>query len=501
MSFKLTFYNIFLIIILLSVLILTTNHLWHKDILFHTDLARDFLVMQDMVENKKPTLIGPRSGGISGVFHGPAWYYISLVPFILTKGDPVMMGWFWWLIGLSAVGCFFVTSFKIGKNLNSSLLSSICFSLILLPQAASPVNNYIADLFSFFVFFLWLEWWKKPTLLRASIAWFLLGMLVQFQMAFAVPIAVILGPIFLYKIIKLKKYKQALSLIAFLIPLSTFFLFEIRHDWLQLRSVLAYLNLKEKVDYSLIKVLVQRIISISGDGLNIFKISPSFLSAPIMLAFWLIGVNNKKKSIKLAVSLTTYAYLFWWILTIFYSGTVWGYYFSPFFGIFLLVINLISSNNRKAKLILLMATILLISRSKGDLIYKEGRFNSSSWKLLKTMAAESLNKQNLGYFVYSQDQFAYSLKYAFYLQNKQDKDINAAAFVKKEETILIKASDDPRNPYSTSKDWQVNRIRINQEPKSIKYYEYGYQVETYELNKETIDQPIDPNLITNLHFR
>ena len=67
--------------ILSAVLFLNTLHLFKADVRFHTDIARDFLVMADIVETNKPTLIGPKSGGISGVFHGPAWYYLNL-PFI-----------------------------------------------------------------------------------------------------------------------------------------------------------------------------------------------------------------------------------------------------------------------------------------------------------------------------------------------------------------------------------------------------------------------------------
>lgn len=501
MSHRFTPSNYFLIIILITVLALITNHLWHQDVLFHTDLARDFLVMEDMVVNKKATLIGPRSGGIPGVFHGPAWYYINLLPFILAEGNPVIMGWFWWLLGVTAISVFCLISYKISKNLNTSLLVSICFALLLLPKAACPINNYLADLFSFLVFYIWWKWWQKPSLRLAILAWFALSMLIQFQMAFAVPVMMILGPVFLYKVWQTKQHRQLLSLLVLAIPLSTFLLFELRHDFLQLHSVFAYLGKTSQSDQTIYQVIWQRIVSAAGDGLNIFKILPALLSLPIMFIFGYLGWQSKVKSTRLAISLVLVAYFGWWALTMFFSGSVWGYYFSPFFGIFLLVISLISASNQRARLILAIMTVFLLSRSRGDLFYNEERFNSSSWKLLSTIARDSLSQPDLGYFVYAQDQFAYSLKYAFYFQNKHSQGNKAEAFVKKTNTILVKSSDDPNNPYSTAKDWQINKIKIKQEPTSVKYYRDGYQVETYLLDEKTIKEPIDPNLIVDLHFR
>ncbi len=70
------------------------------DIIFHTDIARDFLLMEDVVKNKPITLIGPRSGGIPGVFHGPLWTYLNLPSFIIGGGNPAIVSWFWVILYL-----------------------------------------------------------------------------------------------------------------------------------------------------------------------------------------------------------------------------------------------------------------------------------------------------------------------------------------------------------------------------------------------------------------
>jgi hypothetical protein len=70
-------------------IILASWFVINGDILFYSDIARDFLLMEDILYNKPIALIGPRSGAISGVFHGPLWFYLNLPAFILGKGNPM----------------------------------------------------------------------------------------------------------------------------------------------------------------------------------------------------------------------------------------------------------------------------------------------------------------------------------------------------------------------------------------------------------------------------
>ena len=88
-------------------------HLFLGDLLFHTDIARDFLLMQDIAFNHKLTLIGPRAGGIPGVFFGPIWLYLNLPVFILGHGDPIVVGYFWVFLFLLSLGIVFYIARKI----------------------------------------------------------------------------------------------------------------------------------------------------------------------------------------------------------------------------------------------------------------------------------------------------------------------------------------------------------------------------------------------------
>lgn len=497
---RLSYFETFLVVVFGLVLLLLSSHLWNGDILFHTDLARDFLVLEELIETKNPTLIGPRSGGIPGVFHGPLWYYLSLIPFVLSKGDPVIMGWFWWLLGVISSLVLLTLTYKLTKNLTISILVAIGFSLKLLPLATSPVNNYMADLFSFLVFAVWLAWLQKPSLKLAMAGWFGLGLLVQFQMAFAVPIALVWFPVFLFYLYRNKKYQHLLSVILFVPPILSFIFFEVRHDFLQTRSVLSYLQLEKSGELSLIERLLQRLLSAFGDGLNIYSL-PAFFAPIITGIFCWFGLKTKNKLVKNAITLFTVWYVGWWILACLFSGTIWIYYFSPFFGILFLCIGLISSQSKIPKYLFITLILWLFLQSRSTFLYTETRFDGSSWKLLSRIAEQSLSKPDRGYFVYSQDQFAYSLKYAFSYYAKTHPEVNAKSFEKRSETVLVKAADDPRNPYSTSQDWQSNKIKISEQPIETISFPFGYVMEVYNLSEETINKPVDPNLIIDLHFR
>src|ERR1700704_37205 len=101
------FYLFFCIASILFGIYLFSLHLLLGDLLFHTDIARDFLLIQDIAVNNKLTLIGPRAGGIPGVFFGPIWLYLNLPAFIIGNGNPLAVGYFWLLLFLFGVGAVY----------------------------------------------------------------------------------------------------------------------------------------------------------------------------------------------------------------------------------------------------------------------------------------------------------------------------------------------------------------------------------------------------------
>ncbi len=496
---KLSLFQYFLILVLIILILVMSSYLWNGDVLVHTDVARDLLVVRDMVENKQITLIGPRSS-IPGVFHGALWYYIYVIPFVLSHGDPLLMGWFWWFCVLLASGLFLYFNHLLTKNITVSLLMAILFILLELPGSAGPTNTFFANLFAFVPFFLWWKWYQKPQLKLAISGWLIMGLLAQFQMAFVVPLVVTWSPIFLWRIFKQKRWQQLWSILFFFLPFTTFFLFDLRHDFLQTNSFLTYIQ-TAKSNLSFYLRLTERIQQAFYYGINLFGLKNWWINLLVWFYFLFLVWRNKNNELKKFCLMAGYWYFSWWILTLAFSGTVWSFYFDPFLSILLLVIGMIANRSSLAKWLLTILVVFAIFQNRGNFSYSPDRFNSSSWKLLSNIAKDSLNEPGVGYFLYSQDQFAYPLKYAFAFYQQENPHSQAVHFSKQPVTILVKATDNPDNPWSTSKDWQLSKLHINLEPVYTKAYPYGYILEKYLLDEKTLNEPVDPNLVRGLEFR
>jgi hypothetical protein len=133
------------------------------DIFFHTDIARDFLLLEDMTKNKLVTLIGPRSGGIPGVFHGPLWLYLNLPAFFIAKGNPVIVGWFWVALFILNLFIVYKTATKLFDQ-KTSLLSTALFSTVTAPTIRQLFNPYGAVMLSPIFFYFFVDYLKTNKL-------------------------------------------------------------------------------------------------------------------------------------------------------------------------------------------------------------------------------------------------------------------------------------------------------------------------------------------------
>jgi 4-amino-4-deoxy-L-arabinose transferase-like glycosyltransferase len=215
---------------------LSAWYILRGDIFFHTDIARDFLVLGDIVKTHHLTLIGPRAGGITGVFHGPLWFYINLPIFIVSHGNPVAVGWFW--VGLS-ITSIIVTYFVAKKMFDemTALLSALLVSIVTITSTSNMFNPFGAVIVFPIYYYLFNEYLKTHKIQTLLIALFTLGIIIQFQMAFGIPL-LLLSLLYLGKdLYKQKKLSHLFSVFILIIPLSTFILFDIKHSFMQIRSV------------------------------------------------------------------------------------------------------------------------------------------------------------------------------------------------------------------------------------------------------------------------
>ncbi|MFA9289232.1 MAG: glycosyltransferase family 39 protein [Weeksellaceae bacterium] len=232
----------------LSVLLLLTInvafaalYVLQNTITFHTDIARDFLLLEDMFYNKNISLIGPRSGGIPGVFHGPLWIYLNLPAYIIGKGDPVIVGWFWVLLFVASI----ILVYWVGKKLwnkEVGIMSALLVSVTTLSDIHNLFNPYGAVItFPLFLYFIG-KYLETKKILQLVLALFTLGIIIQFQMAFGGPILILMIGYLIYDSIIKKNIKPLLALAVLIIPLSSFIVFELRNNFLQTHSVYNYIT-------------------------------------------------------------------------------------------------------------------------------------------------------------------------------------------------------------------------------------------------------------------
>lgn len=484
----------------------------HGDIVFHTDIARDFLLMEDVVRNKPITLIGPRSGGIPGVFHGPLWTYLNVPVFIISNGNPAVVGWFWVLLYLAGI----YIAFKVGSKMVSNNVGWIAAAITSAMSTFSVqgfFNPYGAVMFVPLFLYLLFKYIKSSKL--SDLIWCLLtlGVVIQFQMAFGIPMLVLLLPLLLVLFFKNKKHSHILALFILLIPLSTFILFDLKHQFLQTKSVLSYLSGKEiagKIDRSFSDILKTRLNSIVHVGPDFVALGNQWLSY-IVLGLFGFSVyksfrNKKLNNIKLFYLLFLYFYVGYWLMTIFYKGMMWGYYYWPFLGLMALIFASFIETLGTAifyPVLIFFISFNLYTGYKRD--FKPVSYfgvDGSSWRFHEKTAKFIYDNApgEFGYYIFTADQFGYSSRYAMNYEQYQYKDKNAFPYEKKAVTYLLISPSN--NPTINDSWWKTEKIKIRKKPDAVfTFKNNNFRIEKYNLTPSEINDKSDDTLIHTLIFR
>lgn len=210
-------------------LVFASWYVLHKDILFTSDIARDFFLLEEL-QLKKFVLLGPRSSAF-GLFHGPLWTYVSFPGFIIGHGNPVAQGWYWiFLLVLTLIAFYFLAK-KLFGELTASLfvLMSSLYIVYHINGLFNPHGAMFLLPIFFFTFIRYVQT-KHAKFLIFSIL--LVGCIVQFQMAVGIPFTMLSIVYSLWFAIKHKKYKHLLAWLILPIPLFTFIFFDLRHHFL-----------------------------------------------------------------------------------------------------------------------------------------------------------------------------------------------------------------------------------------------------------------------------
>ena len=494
------------LILIIFNLFVTSFFLLNGELDFHSDIARDFLLLNE-IEAKKIVLIGG-STSIAGVYHGPFWLYLNFPAYYLGGGNPIAVGWFL----LSIIIAFTLINFQIAKKLagpKTAYFFTIFISSFLIVWGRAFNHPEAALLLAPSFFYTLLRYLKTFKLRYLCIHVLTAGLIIQLEIASGGPFFLLSSALISYQLIKNRKLNHFLAFVLILIPLSSYIIFELRHDFFQFKNFIKYIQ-EAKPHLPLIEILKNR----AGYASAIGSLAPSskIINVLSTLLFLSLIIKSTKENKNRHIYLTfLYLYLGYFSITMFSNHYLLAHQLVPLVALAMMTfLSLVETRFAKFVLPLILIMILVNEVAAAKYLNQSKNILNSpyetSWKIISRLADDVFETQEseFGYFIYSPDKLSYVPKYAMVYAKKRHREKTAAYFEKKPVTYVISAPaplSDPYAKYFTDDYWIVNSIKITKEPQNVIRYPNGYTIKRYELSKQEIAVPFDKYEDTGIHFR
>ncbi len=504
------FLKISALLLVLVNLILASWYIIHGDIIFNADIARDFLLLDEILL-KKFILIGPRASGLPGLFHGPLWLYLNFPAYLLGNGNPVIVGWFWVFLTI----LFLISGFFIAKKLFSepaAYIYIILLSAYMIDHTKGLFNPDGALFLLPIFYYLFIRYKETLRVKYLLLHLFVAGLIIQFQMAVGIPLFILSSAYILFIIYKNKKFTHILSFSILAIPFSTFIVFDLRHDFQQINSIVRVYSTPKGFDIAaLAETIEQRSSHLMTGGLQLFSGSLDKLNIiiPLMLGFiLLLKIKAIKTIYKSRYFIFSYFYLGFYILSVIHSGSLLYHYWFPLASLTLLIFSSFVMFLQKRVYIPILALAICFNLFNGiqkvqDASEKIIGKKFDSWSFQYNMAQTIFKdgENTFGYFAYAPDIYAYGPKYSLSYVRSLYPTKNVSSFEKKKITYLTLEPPPSYRPELTGDYWKKNQVRIKTKPVKTVNFPNGYQIEKYILSDQEVQEPIDPTLDTGVHFR
>jgi hypothetical protein len=505
------FYLFFCVASILYGIYLFSLHLLLGDLLFHTDIARDFLLIQDIAINHRLTLLGPRAGGIPGTFFGPIWLYLNIPAFLLGNGNPIVIGYFWFLLFILGVGIVYYVAgeiFKVAVGVIS--ITMYIYTIIFMapgytqsfaPVVLSPILLYTVYLF--------IEQ-KKPVYLAYST--FLCGLLIQFQPAFGISVSVITFVLTLFLLLKRRRLKYVFLWFLIFIPLATYIIFELRHNFLETKVLYNFIFHHNSISFVQISFsqIAQDRFNGFLDSVNLININTPLVNAFfVLLNLFIIYIwyKSKKSGQRTFIFLIYFYIIGFWLLTFLFKGSVVDYYYWGLYPLLSIALASLFLKIKKGFFLILFTILTLIMIKNGynteknwqNTIYAK---DTSSW-IVNEEVADYIYKdanQNFGYYVYSPDRLGYSKKYAMSYVGKTGHYQYSGTLCAKEPLTYLIYEPTGVGAHTNPVHWREKRADISTKPVSINMVQQ-VRIEKYNLSPKDLLIPSSPGIICNLDWR
>ncbi len=395
-------------LILISILVFITvffrsYHLKDRYV-FDWDQEDDANKVMEMVKTYKPRLIGPRVANESGFFVGPFHYYFLTPFFVFTGGNPYFGAYATIFISIITTIIMYLVFEKI-LNSNIAFISSLFYAT---STNITSWNVIYTPLLSTLIFYLCYQFITGKKKLFP-----LLAFLYSFSFTTHLVPAVLIIPIIVSILLshfKANKKQILLSLILFLIPLIPLFVFDLRHNFINLLSLRNFVLLPKQISENVPFLFLRSF----WRSLNIIYTTSPIITVVLKVLILLISLFEilKTKNQKLRILFLVWIFAPILILS-FYSGNIPEYYYGTSLILFPVFIALFV-NRLNNKYINLLIIILILIFQFQSFSLKGGITLNKKLELAKYLVSQSQDKIfNLSYDLPSglNSGFSYLFKY------------------------------------------------------------------------------------------
>ena len=332
---------------------------------------------------------------------------------------------------------------------------------------------------------------------------------------FALAILLVTFGYLIYKLKKTKHLPHLLSVFILLIPLSTYILFDLKNNFLQIKSVLTFASqtgggtsfaplLYDRIAKTFVYGFQQFHLANPYDGYFLWNTRLLNIFVGMMTLFGAVkAIRFKKFKYKAEVIFLFLLYFGFWMLTLLLKEKVEWYYFWPFVSVITIMFVVLGEYIPKKLFYIIFFLILLNNAYYGIKLLQEERQETYHWKFQEELA-ESIYKNNdpeFGYFINTLDQISmYPPYYAMEYFQKKFPSVNSTPFEKKKYTYIIIAPYPDGKPLD-NKWWKENKAKIMSSPQAVKKFQNGFVVERYELTEKELTVSEDTSIFNSTEFR
>lgn len=340
-------------------------YLISDNLFFGPEQGRDLLVVRNIVEDHKFTLIGARTE-IEGIFYGPAYYYLVLIPFVLSRGDPIFIEGF--LIGLSSLTVFII--YFLGKELYnkrvgllSAALFTFSFGLIVFSRWLSHPPLVVPLSCLFFLFLNRFLKGDKKSLIFLSVIYGISGQMQFLSYIFLGAVLLLSIIIYYKKFLAVPKLFLILNVVLLgLVAFGPVLLFDLRHNFLVSTSMISLVTMKSGFYISFfdsLRIILQMFLAMFTYTIIPVNAVWGFLVLLFSFAVLAINKNIPSQSKIILVGWIVFPILIFILL----RHAVVEHYFLPFMSAWVLLVAIgieyvIKKINREVGLLLCGAILL-----------------------------------------------------------------------------------------------------------------------------------------------